>query len=101
MDAGQGYLTNEERYALLADTAEQNLAEDGAFQKMVFRWLVLEDAVTGREICQLLYEQQVLPETDGDYESIMSGRLDAFSFLKKKIEHLPRKPRSCVRKLLK
>lgn len=88
LDAGQGYLTNEERYALLADTAEQNLAEDGAFRKMVFRWLVLEDAVTGREICQLLYEQQVLPETDGDYESIVSGRLDAFSFLKKKIEHL-------------
>lgn len=88
LDAGQGYLTNEERYALLADAAEQKLAEDGEFQKMAFRWLVLEDEVTGQEICQLLYEQQVFPELDGDYEALVSGRMDAFSFLKKKIEHL-------------
>lgn len=88
LESGQGYLTNEERYALLVEEAGRKLEGDGEFQKLAFRWLVLEDEVTGKEICQLLYEQQVFPEPDGDYEALMSGKEDAFSFLKKKIEHL-------------
>ena len=35
-----------------------------------------------------MYAQQILSDSDEDYEKLVSGRVDAFSFLKKKIEHL-------------
>ena len=40
----------------------------------------------------LLYEQQVLSKADEDYEKIRTGEWDAFTFLKKKIEHLELTP---------
>ncbi len=88
IDAGEGYFTSNEMYLLLVETIEEKLAEDKAFQKLLFKWLILEDRITGKEICRILYDQQILSDSDEDYEKLVSGRVDAFSFLKKKIEHL-------------
>lgn len=88
IDASEGYFTSNEMYLLLVETIEEKLAEDKAFQKLLFKWLILEDRITGKEICRILYDQQILSDSDEDYEKLVSGRVDAFSFLKKKIEHL-------------
>lgn len=88
IDASEGYFTSNEMYLLLVETIEEKLTEDKAFQKLLFKWLILEDRITGKEICRLLYDQQILSDSDEDYEKLVSGRMDAFSFLKKKIEHL-------------
>lgn len=85
---GEDYLTAEEWYRLLVDVITEKAAQDQGFQKLLLRRLILEDTVTGRQLCQLLYEQKVLPAKDGDREKLISGELDAFTFLKRKIEQL-------------
>lgn len=88
LNSEPGYFTTDEMYVLLTESIEKRLAEDREFQKKLFKWLLLEDRISGRDICRLLYDQQILPESDEDYEKLVSGETDAYSFLKRKIERL-------------
>ena len=88
IDSEQRYITTDEMFVLLVESIEKKIADDTEFEKIIFKWLLLEDRIKGRDICQLLYEQQILSVTDGDYEKLVSGQIDAFSFMKKKIEQL-------------
>lgn len=88
LDSEPGYFTTDEMYGLLTESMEKRLAEDREFQKKLFKWLLLEDRISGSDVCRLLYDQQILSESDGDYEKLVSGETDAYSFLKRKIEGL-------------
>lgn len=87
-DTERGYFTTDEMYVLLVTNIEKNLADDNEFKKCFFQWLLYEDRIKGNDICQLLYDQQILSTADSDYEKFMSGAIDAFSFMKRKIEQL-------------
>ena len=84
----QGYFTTDEMYALLVESIQEKLTADRAFDRILFKWLIFEERVTGKEVCRLLYDQQILPDTDEDYDKLMSGSMDAYTFLKRKIQHL-------------
>lgn len=83
----QGYFTTDEMFALLIESVDKKLADDSEFEKILFRWLLFEDRVQGKDIW-ILYDQQILSAIDEDYEKLKSGSIDAFSFIKKKIEQL-------------
>ena len=86
--SGRGYFTTDEMYALLIDSIEKKAADDSEFEKILFKWLLLGERISGTDLCMLLYDQRILPAEDEDYEKLVSGALDAFSFMKKKIEKL-------------
>lgn len=86
--SGRGYFTTDEMYALLIDSTEKKAADDSEFEKILFKWLLLGERISGTDLCMLLYDQRILPAEDEDYEKLVSGALDAFSFMKKKIEKL-------------
>ncbi|MDE6983633.1 MAG: peptidase, partial [Lachnospiraceae bacterium] len=68
IEAQAGYFTTEEMYALLVDAVWKKLDDDAAFEIILFKRLILEDRVTGKEVGQLLYDQQVLSDMDAEYE---------------------------------
>lgn len=88
IDSEQRYFTTDETHVLLIESIEKKIADDSEFEKILFKWLLLEDRIKGSDICRLLYDQQILSDVDDDYEKLVSGRTDAFSFIKKKIEQL-------------
>lgn len=88
LDSKHGYFTTDEMYDLLVTEIEKNIADDSEFKKRLFKWLLYEERIKGSDICQLLYDQQILSDEDSDYEKFISGAIDAFSFIKRKIEQL-------------
>lgn len=88
IDSEQGYFTTDEMFVLLIESIEKRIADDTEFEKILFKWLLFEDRIKGSDICRLLYDQQILSVADDDYEKLVSGQIDAFSFMKKKIEQL-------------
>lgn len=92
LDQKQGYFTIEEMYHLLAEAIGEQLESNSEFEKKLFHWLVFEGRIAEKDLCLLLYEQQVLSDTDGDYELLTQGLEEPFAFLKKKIEHLELTP---------
>ena len=88
LDSSKRYFTAEEMYDLLVESIEKKLKNSSTLKKMLFRYMILEDKISGTEICMLLYDQGILPAADEDYEMLMAGKTDSFSFMKKKIEQL-------------
>lgn len=88
IDSERGYFTKDEMFVLLIENIEKKIEDDTEFEKILFKWLLFEDRIKGSDICRLLYDQQILSVADDDYEKLVSGKIDAFSFMKRKIEQL-------------
>ncbi len=82
------YFTTDEMYALLVESILEKTAADNEFEKLLFKRLLFEDHIQGKDMCRLLYDQQILSAGDADHEKLISGSMDAFSFMKRKIEQL-------------
>lgn len=83
------YLDSEEIYNALVEYITETLAEDSNFGQMLYRYMLLEDSISGRETAMLLYEQGVLDSTDDEeYARLVSGSMSAYDFFIAKIKSL-------------
>ncbi|MCB5714068.1 penicillin-binding transpeptidase domain-containing protein [Lactonifactor longoviformis] len=82
------YLDSSEVYHALAAYLEEALAKDTAFSKLLYKYMLQSDTISGRQVCTILYDQGVLSTDDSDYEPLISGRLTAYDFMKSKINKL-------------
>ena len=49
-EAEQKYFTAEEMYEALIDSVEKKTRDDGGFERLLFRQMILEDEITGKEV---------------------------------------------------
>ena len=59
-----------------------------SFTKKIFKYMIAQNLVSGKELCCILYEQGVLSEDDEDKEKLYNGTIGAYSFMKEKIQKL-------------
>ncbi|MCR5324758.1 MAG: hypothetical protein K6E85_15990 [Lachnospiraceae bacterium] len=85
---GSDYNTNEEVYGKLLDYIFDELSDDESFEKMIYRVLIFNYKITGREMCMLLYDQKVLEDNEGDYKKLQNGRISAYTFVIEKLKTL-------------
>lgn len=88
LEVDSPYLNAEEIYAVLMDYISTELQNDVDFHNMLYKYILLGDIVTGKEICLLLYEQGVLEYDEEAVGRLQSGSWSAYSFLVDKIRNL-------------
>jgi penicillin-binding protein 2 len=88
------YFTMEESCKVLAEIIAEQLKENRDFDKLIFKYLLRSDEVSGEDTCRLLYEQGILSEKDEDYKDLMNHRISGYSFILKKIGNLQITPAS-------
>ena len=86
------YLDSEEIYQVLTDYITDYLETDLGFSKLLYKYMLQEDTISGQELCLVLYEQGVLSKEDGVYEKLASGTLGAYDFMINKIANLEIEP---------
>lgn len=82
------YSDSEEIYTQLVDYIIEDLSVYNAFSKKIFKYMVADDSVTGRELCMILYEQKVLYGTTDEKAQLESGAKTAYDFIINKISNL-------------
>ena len=83
------YLDSEEIYDALIDYIAESLSKDAKFGEMLYRFMLQEDSISGRETAMLLYDQGILnSEDDEEYARLMSGTMSAYDFFIAKITKL-------------
>lgn len=82
------YLNSEEIYAVLMDYISTELEKDADFHKMLYKYILLDDVVTGKEICLLLYEQGILEYDEETIGRLQNGSYSAYNFMVDKIKSL-------------
>ena len=89
LDISSRYSNADDVFAALTNYIIENLEQDNKFSKLIYRYLVNQETVTGKELCLALYEQGVL-EYDEEQVRLLTvnGNEYAYQFMIDKISNL-------------
>lgn len=83
------YYDSEEVYNALVDYVETMLESDTEFDKLIMKYMIKSNNVSGEQIIYILFEQGVLDmEKDKDFTDFATGELSAYTFIRRKINNL-------------
>ena len=84
LDLQSKYSDSEEIYFKLVDYIAENIVLDSYFNKRLYKYMLLSDQITGRQVCLLLFEQNVIDGTDEEKAALQSGAKTAYAFMMEK-----------------
>lgn len=84
----KSYSDSGEIYQAVLDYLEEYMNSDSTFDKLLYEYLIRSGTVTGAQICAAAYEQGAVPMDETQYNGLLSGTVDAYSWLCDKIENL-------------
>lgn len=92
LDLGQEYVDSATEFEGLIAWIQSNMAEDSSFARLVYRYLILQDKVTGTQVCQLLLDQGVVTVPEAERASFEAGGESAYQFMLNRITNLDLTP---------
>lgn len=81
------YSSADDTFQALVSYVLDKLSDDRNFTKKIYRYLINDDIISGKELCLALYDQGVLKENKKDMERLQAAG-DAYTFLLNKISTL-------------
>ncbi len=88
LDVEDKYADSTEIYEALCDLIITELADDKAFAKNVYEYMIEDGLVTGKQLCLILFDQGVLDYDDEAVSQLESGALTPYTFLCDKINNI-------------
>lgn len=88
LDIGSTYYSTDEIYEKLVEYIFKKLDNDSTFNKKIYRTLVFSYKLSGKEICLLLIDQNVLEYNEEEVSNLENGYISPYNFIIKKIESL-------------
>ena len=86
------YLTTSEIFDEVVAYLNENLAEDRAFGKLIYKYMLLNDILDPRDLCMVLYDQGILNGNEDSDNMFRSGESSTFDFITAKIRNLELTP---------
>lgn len=82
------YSDSAEIYQGILSYLQDYLVSDGNFDKLLYKYLIKSEGITGNQICAIAYEQGVLPMNEGEYNGLLDGSVESYAWLYNKIQSL-------------
>lgn len=88
LDLGEPYADSEEIFSKICGQILQAAEGSLEFQKKIYRFMIKNDVLSGREVCQILCEQQKIEIPEDEEEKLFGGTLSPYQFMRNRISHL-------------
>lgn len=82
------YYDSEEIYSALVTNIIAALQQNNNFDKLIIKYMIQSGVVNGRQICLMLYDQNVLSTEDEDYNPLQAGQISSYTFMYRKIQKM-------------
>ena len=82
------YLDTSEITGALADYVTDYLSKSDAFSRQVYKYMIQNYQISGKDICLLLFDQGILKMNEEDYSALENGAVSAYDFIMAKIYSL-------------
>ncbi len=82
------YSDSTEIYDALCAYILEDIFTEAEFSKIIYQYLIESEAISGKQLCLILFDQNVLPYDEDEIAGLESGSTTAVSFLKEKIRTL-------------
>lgn len=84
----QQYADSAEIYNGICDYIFEALDGELEFQKLIYRFMIENDVISGRQICKILCEQSAIEIPQEDIEKLYDGSMSAYDFMKNRILYM-------------
>ncbi len=82
------YYSTSELYAMFLEHLFETIESDREFTNMIYHTLIFDEIIPGRDICLLLYDQNVIEYNESNISKLQNGRISAFQFMYDLIDNL-------------
>lgn len=80
------YSDSAEIYDVLLDYIIAMVDKNTEFQKRFYKYMLLSDVISGKQICMILCEQKLVEIPPNDEIALYNGKLSAYQFMKNRID---------------
>lgn len=88
-DLSSDYYDSQEVYNALVEYIQNILNNDTEFDKIIMKYMLKSNNVSGEQIIHILFEQGILNKSeDDDYTDFVTGKTTAYQFIRKKMNAL-------------
>lgn len=88
LEIGSQYSDSVEIYHKILDYVFEKIESDIDFDKKIYRYMINTDELTGRQICMLLLEQNIVEPSAEEVAQFMAGSITPYTFMRNRIENL-------------
>ena len=88
LDIDSRYSDSVEIYAKIVDYIMERLNRDNSFDKRMYRYMINNDELTGRQICSLLLEQDIVELPEEERRQFEAGSETPYAFMRNRIQNL-------------
>ncbi|MBQ7358693.1 MAG: penicillin-binding protein [Lachnospiraceae bacterium] len=88
IDLDSKYADSEKIYEHLLNCIFEILDYTSEFQKKLYKYMLLSDKITGKQVCLILCEQGYVEIDETDVELLYRGKISAFNFMINRISSL-------------
>ncbi len=82
------YSDSEEVYDQLVDYIIEDISNNLGFDKKMFKYMIADNEISGRQLCMILYEQKIIVGTADEKNLLESGAKTPYDFIINKISNL-------------
>ena len=82
------YSDSEEIFQSLTAYILDDLKEDYNFSKIVYKYMIRQNMISGTQLCLILYDQGVLEKDEAQIAALSNGSASAYNFVREKIKSL-------------
>lgn len=82
------YSDSAEIYDVLLDYIITMVDKNTEFQKRFYKYMLLSDVISGKQVCMILCEQKLVEIPPGDEIALYNGKLSAYQFMKNRIDNI-------------
>jgi penicillin-binding protein 2 len=72
----------------IIDYIIENLSDNTTFSKKMYKFMISNQKITGRQICMILWEQDLITVEESEINSLKNGGISAYNFMLKMISNL-------------
>jgi len=88
LDLSSQYSDSEEIYDKIIEYIFRNLQENADFNKKIYKYMIKDSTVSGKEICHILLEQNIIDIDEEELQRFEDGRISAYTFMMNRIQNL-------------
>ena len=82
------YSDSEEVYEKLLDYIFENIDNNSGFNKKIYKYMIRDNEISGRQVCTLLLEQELIDIEEEELNRFMSGLISPYDFMLNRIRNL-------------
>lgn len=82
------YVDSEETFRQLTEYLIRMVDSNLEFQKKLYKYMLLNDVISGKDVCMILCEQNCAEFSYEDEEMLYDGRMPAYQFMMNRIKNL-------------